>query len=179
MWENEQKLVQSKQILENSQKDYVEQKAKIQEEFIQAQEEIDSAKTELQQLEQPKWYLQERNALSGYGELKEDIEKVTLITRILPLFFVLIAVLMSLNTMTRMIEEERGELGIFLSLGYGRGRILWMYLLYVLIASIIGVVSGFFVGCSLIPRIVYTCYQANYILFALQIHYDISVFLFM
>ena len=179
LWENEQKLVQSKQILENSQKDYVEQKAKIQEEFIQAQEEIDSAKTELQQLEQPKWYLQERNALSGYGELKEDVEKVTLIARILPLFFVLIAVLMSLNTMTRMIEEERGELGIFLSLGYGRGRILWMYLLYVLIASIIGVVSGFFVGCSLIPRIVYTCYQANYILPALQIHYDMAVFLLM
>lgn len=179
LWKNEQIIAQSEQALESGRKDYAEQKLAAEKEFIQAQEEIDSAKETLLQLEQPEWYLQERSSLSGYVELEEDIEKVTLIARILPLFFILIAVLMSLNTMTRMIEEERSELGIFLSLGYGKGRILWMYLLYVLAASAVGVISGFFVGCSLIPRIVYSCYQANYILPPLQLHYDMAVFLLM
>ena len=144
------------------------------EEFASAQEEINDAYEELSNISYPQWYIQGRESLSGYSELEEDIEKVELIAGILPIFFMLIAALMSLNTMTRMIEEERGELGILASLGYGKGKILWMYLLYVLIASIIGVISGFFVGCRLIPEIVYSCYQANYILPALQIKYDVG-----
>ncbi|KAF0092382.1 MAG: hypothetical protein FD141_566 [Fusobacteria bacterium] len=127
----------------------------------------------LSQLEKPKWYIFDRTSAPGYTSLEEDTKKVTLIAQVLPIFFIAIVALMSLNTMTRMIDEERGEIGTLTSLGYYNSSIISMYLLYVFTASIIGILSGFFLGSSLIPFIIYSTYQSSYILPKLIISYDL------
>jgi putative ABC transport system permease protein len=127
----------------------------------------------LSQLEKPKWYIFDRTSSPGYSSLEEDTKKVTLIAQVLPVFFIAIVALMSLNTMTRMIDEERGEIGTLTSLGYSNKSILSMYLLYVFTASIIGILGGFFLGSSLIPYIINSTYQSSYILPSLIISYDL------
>jgi len=131
----------------------------------------------LSQLEKPKWYIFDRTSAPGYSSLEEDTKKVTLIAQVLPVFFIAIVALMSLNTMTRMIDEERGEIGTLTSLGYSSKSILSMYLLYVFAASIIGILGGFFLGSSLIPYIIYSTYQSSYILPKLIISYDLIALL--
>lgn len=128
--------------------------------------------------EKPQWYIFDRTSTPGYTSLEEDTEKVTLIAQVLPVFFIAIVALMSLNTMTRMIDEERGEIGTLTSLGYSNAHILSMYLLYVFTASFIGILGGFFLGSSLIPYIIYSTYQSSYILPKMIVGYDlISLFL--
>lgn len=129
----------------------------------------------LSQFEKPKWYIFDRTSAPGYSSLEEDTKKVTLIAQVLPVFFIAIVALMSLNTMTRMIDEERGEIGTLTSLGYTNSSILSMYLLYVFIASVIGILGGFFLGSSLIPYIINSTYQSSYILPPLIISYDLLV----
>lgn len=133
----------------------------------------DSSFEKLSQLEKPKWFIFDRTSAPGYTSLEEDTKKVTLIAQVLPIFFIAIVALMSLNTMTRMIDEERGEIGTLTSLGYSNSSILSMYLLYVFTASIIGILGGFFLGSSLIPYIIYSTYQSSYILPKLIISYDL------
>lgn len=135
--------------------------------------EVNSSFENLSQLEKPKWYIFDRTFAPGYTSLEEDTKKVTLIAQVLPIFFIAIVALMSLNTMTRMIDEERGEIGTLTSLGYYNSSILSMYLLYVFTASIIGIFGGFFLGSSLIPYIIYSTYQSSYILPKLIISYDL------
>ncbi|MDD2371044.1 MAG: ABC transporter permease [Firmicutes bacterium] len=127
--------------------------------------------------ETTKWYIFDRTDLPGYVALNEDTQKVSLIAAILPVFFMVIVALMSLNTMTRMIEEERGEMGTLTSLGYSNSKILSMYLLYVFIASIAGILIGFFGGSSLIPYIIHSVYKANYILPPLILKFNLLTLL--
>lgn len=129
-------------------------------------------RSSLEEIKKPEWYILDRNDFPGYASLREDTRKVTLIAGILPLFFILIVALMSQNTMTRMIEEERGEIGTLTSLGYSRRQILSTYIIYVTVASLAGIMSGFFIGSYLIPYIIYTTYAANYLLPKLIIGYD-------
>jgi len=123
--------------------------------------------------ENTKWYVFDRTDFPGFVALHEDTQKVSLIANVLPVFFMLIVALMSLNTMTRMIEEERGEIGTLTSLGYSNNSILSMYLLYVFIASISGILLGFFGGSTLIPFIIHSVYKANYILPPLILKFNI------
>lgn len=83
---------------------------------------------------------------------------------------------MCFNTMNRMIEEERGEIGVLSSLGYGSFSIINGYLFYVFFATVIGVTIGLLIGYTLIPNIIYTIYNANYILPSLSINMKLLPF---
>lgn len=129
--------------------------AKFSAEIADAETKISDAKAKLSDIERPKWYIFDRGAAAGYNELDGNVGVVTAVSNILPLFFVLIAMLMTSNSMARMITEERGELGTLTSLGYKDRSIIFTYLLYVLSASGLGGVIGFFVGCRFIPPLIY------------------------
>ena len=88
----------------------------------------------------------------------------------------LVVALMSLNTMTRMIEEERSEIGTLKSLGYSNFKIILSYIIYVSIATVFGTIIGFVLGNNLIPRIIYSVYTANYILPELILSLNILMF---
>ncbi len=123
---------------------------------------INESKEEIQNIDKPVWYLLTRNDLTGYTSFYESATKVDSIATVFPLFFILIAFLMAFNTMNRMIEEERSEIGAFISLGISKITICFSYLLYILLACILGLVIGLSVGYSLIPRILYTVYAAAF-----------------
>lgn len=129
----------------------------------------------LNSLEKPTWHLQDRASINGYRNLKDDTDKVAALAIILPVFFMAIVILMALNTLTRMVEEERGEIGILTSLGYSNARIMLMYLSYSITSSLFGITLGFFLGSYAIPKVIYSVYGGTYILPKLILHYDYSL----
>lgn len=132
------------------------------EEIANYDNEINEAKEEIQTIEKPIWYLLTREDLTGYTSFYESATKVDSIAAVFPIFFILIAFLMAFNTMNRMIEEERSEIGAFISLSIKKTTVTFSYLLYVFIACVIGLVIGLSVGYTLIPRILYTVYAASF-----------------
>lgn len=137
--------------------------------------EIEKIRAILDELEKPVWYLLDRSNINGYINLKEDTDKVILIANVLPIFFMLVVAFMALNTLTRMIEEERGEIGTLAALGYSNFKIMLMYILYSIFATLFGIVLGFFLGSFALPKIIYSVYASNYNLPALIISYNLSM----
>lgn len=111
------------------------------------------------QVEKPKWYIDDRDSIPGYNIFQLGTDTITSLADIFPLFFIVIVILMTSNTMARMIVEERSELGTLTSLGYKNSSIISTYLIYVLSATLLGAISGFFVGCSIIPKIIYSTFK--------------------
>lgn len=110
-----------------------------------------------------KWYIFDRNdVVSSYQILESEYNQVTTIATIIPLFFILIVLLMTSNTMTRMIVEERGEMGTMSSLGMSNLRIISSYLIYVLSSTILGTILGYFIGTLVIPPLVYNCFTVTF-----------------
>ncbi len=136
--------------------------AKIENAKKEADAKIKTAKDELNNIEKPVWYLLDRTDNTGYIAYKEDIIKVDAVAKVLPIFFILIAVLMILNTLTRLIEEERNEIGILQSNGFSKSSIVISYLVYVITAGLIGIGIGLTIGYSLIPQIIYGVFLASY-----------------
>ena len=128
----------------------------------EANQKINKAQEELNNIDKPIWYLLDRTDNSGYINYKEDIVKVDAIAKILPMFFIIIVVLMILNTLTRLIEEERTEMGILLSNGFSKTNIILGYLIYVMTSGLLGIGIGLTIGYSLIARIIYGVFLARY-----------------
>lgn len=123
-----------------------------------AKQELQDGKDELAQLEQCKWYVMDRDDfVNGYTLLETQCDKVTIIANIIPVFFIAIVVLMTSNTMARMIVEERGEMGTLSSLGVSSSQIIKNYMLYVLSSTFLGSLFGYIIGTIVIPPIVYLC----------------------
>ena len=124
----------------------------------EAKNKIQEGKNELTKIDKGQWYLFERDDfVSGYSVLQTQCDKVSIIANIIPLFFIAIVVLMTSNTMARMIVEERGEMGTLSSLGISNQQIVKNYMLYVLSSTSLGSIIGFFIGTIVIPPLVYIC----------------------
>ena len=142
----------------------------------EVEREIADAKKALEEIEKPQWYLLDRTDNNGYSSVWDDALKVDAIAGIFPIFFIIVVALMCFNTMNRMVEEERGEIGILTSLGYGNFSIINGYLFYIFFATVIGVTVGLLVGYTLIPNVIYSIYNANYILPKLEINMKLLPF---
>lgn len=146
-------------------------------EIAEGKDKIAEAKEELATLAKPQWTILEReDVIAGYSDLKNGADTITAVAAVLPLFFILIVVLMTSNTMVRMIGEERNEIGALTSLGFRDAEILRGYLIYVLSATVLGVVGGYFLGCTVIPYIIANCFP--YLLPPLVLEFD-AVFFFL
>lgn len=167
----------NKEIADNEKKlndgyaEYHVNSEKFNTEIANAEKKIADAKTDLSEMEHPKWIIFDRVAGVGYKELDADIAVVSSLATVFPFFFIAIVVLMTSNTMARMIAEERGELGTFTSLGYKDKKIINTYLLYVLSATGLGATIGFFLGCSVFPPLIFANF--NYILPPLIVRYNL------
>ena len=148
--------------LKNGYFEYYKNKEKLDREKLDADKKIKEAQDELNSLEKPKWYLLDRTDNKGYISYKEDIIKVESIAKVLPIFFVLIVILMITNTLSRLIEEERTEIGILQANGFSVKSIIFSYLVYVITAGFIGIGLGLSIGYSLIPPIVYSTMLGTY-----------------
>ncbi len=170
-------LQKNETLLAEKEQEYEDGLADFQAEIDRAYAEIADQKKALEELPKPEWYLLDRTDQTGYTDFKNDALRVDNIAKVFPVFFLLVAALVCLNTMTRMVEEDRTQIGIFKALGYSNGSIMFGYFLYVTIATFFGGVIGLLVGYQLLPRVIYSIYAFTYSLPSLVIHIDPVVFL--
>lgn len=169
-------LAQNEKKLNDGYSKYNENLVSFNKKMSDAQAKIDDAKRRLSTIEKPKWYLYDRDSVVGYDSLKSGTDIINSVAVVFPLFFILIVMLMTSNTMARMIMEERGELGTLTSLGFKDISIISTYLVYVLSATVLGAVTGFSVGTYVFPKIIYSAF-INFILPPLVIQHNMNSFL--
>lgn len=109
-----------------------------------------------------KWYVLDRNSHYSYRDYKSSAQRMNAIAVVFPVFFIFVAALVCLTTMTRMVDEQRGLIGTYKALGYGRMAIAFKYVLYSLTASVIGGIAGCLFGLKLFPTIIYRCWNILY-----------------
>lgn len=170
-----QELINGEADLEAGKASYNANYATYQSEIAKAEQEILEAREEVKNIEKPVWYLFDREDNAGYTTFYDAATKIDSIAAVFPLFFVLVAFLMCMNTMTRMIEEERGEIGLFVSLGYSKGKIITSYLFYVFIATLLGLIVGLSIGYLVVPAIIYRIYVSMFTLPDLEITFNVLV----
>lgn len=138
--------------------EYLDAKEEVERELADAEAELADAEREISEIEKPKWYVLDRNSNISYVSFVMNSEKVAAVSKVFPIFFYLVAALVSLTTMTRMIEEERIQIGTLKALGYGKASIMGKYVIYCGLASVLGCIVGLIVGFKLIPQIIYNAY---------------------
>lgn len=170
--EAEEKLLESQNYLQATLVDEIQLQAAIQElemqkatmetEFEQAEKEIMEAEEDLSKIPIPEWYVLDRNSIEAYVEYEQNAERIGAIGQVFPVIFFLVAALISLATMTRMVEEERMQIGTLKALGYSKHAIAMKYLLYALLATLGGSIAGALVGLKVLPTIIITAYKIMY-----------------
>ena len=156
------KIQTAKQELSKNEQEFNTKKAEAQQKLDEAQQEIDDARKEVEKIEKAKWYIQDRLDNVGYTNIFDAIKTMENISKMFPVIFYLVAVLISLTSMTRMIEEERGEIGTLKALGYNNLQIISKYILYAFLACVIGGILGMSLCFYLLPSIVWTLYSMIY-----------------
>lgn len=160
-------LTSVEQSIKEAEVEIAENKQKL----LDAKEEMKENQDEINDMKECKYYFFDRNDNIGYSGLKDSIDSLDSIASVLPVFFFLIAILICLTTMTRMVEENRGEIGILKALGYNEFEISKKFVVYASIASILGSVIGILIGCNILPNIISEAYGSLYSLPKLNIYY--------
>ena len=139
--------------------EFEEQKKTANERLVQAEASLNGAKNFLLSLDNPKWYVNGRDGgLEGYEAYGQACDRTAAMAIVFPWFFFLVAALVSLNTMTRMIDDERTQLGTLKALGLRNSEIIRKYLFYAFVASGIGAVAGSLLGFAVFPLMVSSAY---------------------
>lgn len=160
--ENEALLRDASTELTDGRKELADGRAEAAAEFADAEYEIAEAEAEIADIEKPEWYILDRNSNLSYAKYSIDVEKVAAIATVFPIFFFLVAALVSLTTMTRMVEEERIQIGTLKSLGYRRRTIASKYMIYCGIATVIGCIAGLSVGFKVLPTVIAMAFASQY-----------------
>ncbi len=153
-------------------KEYEEGLAEFEKRIAEAENEIMQARADLEQLEKPEQYLLGRDTNVGYVMFENDSEIVANVATVFPIFFFLVAALVCMTTMTRMIEEQRTQIGTLKALGYSKFTIMGKYLIYSGSAALIGCIGGFFVGVTVFPYVIWICYGMMYDINSFQFVFD-------
>lgn len=132
-------------------------------EFDSAQAKLDKYKEKIATTEVPVWYVTDREAVASYASFESDAKGINAVGTVFPIIFFLVAALVSLTTMTRMVEERRTQIGTFKALGYSKKSIAAKYVLYAFLATVIGGIIGVVLGELLIPGLVLRTYKIMYV----------------
>ena len=148
--------------LEDAEKELNENKAEYEEKIRDAEQKLIDARTEISKIENPKWYVLDRTTNTGYNSFIQDTKSIENLGKVFPIVFFVIATLISLTSMTRMVEEQRVQLGTLKALGYNKMQIASKYLIYASLACIIGGSVGMVVGFQMLPNIIWMMYKMMY-----------------
>ncbi len=160
----EQELEDAETEIAQGEKDLEEARKEAEEQIADAEEELEQAKLDLEEIEKPDWYILDREANAGYVSYLQDTDRIANIAQVFPVVFFLVAALISLTTMTRMIEEQRVQIGTLKGLGYSKLQIATKYLIYAFLATILGSFIGMTIGFYLLPSIIFDMYRMMYTL---------------
>ena len=177
LYEAEAELAKKEEELADGWKKYEDGLKELEEETSRAETEIADARKEVDALEAPEIYVLERGSNVGYASYESDVSIVEGIARVFPVFFFLIAALICSTTMTRMVDDERTQIGTLRALGYTKGAILFKYLVYSGSAAGLGAALGYFAGVRLFPRAIWAAYGILYGFAEITIVDNIPMFL--
>lgn len=160
------------------QREYEDGKAEADEKIADAQAKITDARREVADIESCEWYLFGRSYNPGYTGFGQDAERMANLASVFPIIFFLVAALVCLTTMTRMVEEQRVQIGSLKAMGYSGLAISRKYLFYGLLPSLTGGVFGLVIGYILFPKMIFTAYQIMYQMpdIELRAYPEISIF---
>ena len=151
-----------KQEIQTAETELNSKKTEFSTKISEAEIKLIDAKEQVNKIEHANWYILDRNQNSGYVSFVQDTQSIDSLSIVFPIVFFAIAILVSLTSMTRMVEEDRTELGTLKSLGYNKAQIMFKYILYSSLACIIGGVIGIIIGLQLIPRVIWMMYSMMY-----------------
>lgn len=155
--DSRQELEEGASELEDGWEEYEEKKAEVEQELLDARKEIED-------IDMTQWYVQDRTSLSGYANVKSDADSIESIGTVFPIVFFVVAILISLTTITRMVEEDRGLIGTYKALGFTDKEIRKKYLLYAFSASAMGSIVGTICAFIVLPGIIFVIFGEMYLL---------------
>ena len=156
------KLEESKKEIETGEQELTQNKQEFEEKIQDAENKLTDAKAKIADIESPTWYIFGRDKNEGYTSFIQDTQSIKNIGTVFPVIFFVVATLISLNSMTRMVEEQRTQIGTLKAFGYNKIQIISKYVIYASLATIIGGVLGMCVGFIIIPKIIFMMYQMMY-----------------
>ncbi|NEG69877.1 FtsX-like permease family protein [Bifidobacterium sp. BRDM6] len=184
--EKSAELASAKQQLEDARQQIADGETELedaQKQITEAQDELDSKRQEaedefakqqqtIDDIGTATWYVQDRSSLSGFSSLKSDITSIESLGNAFPVVFLIVAVMMSLTTMARLVEEDRGVIGTYLGLGYSGRTLSARYLLFALLACLIGGALGLVAGFVGIPAFLIVVIKGLYVIPDITLQYD-------
>lgn len=167
--EGKKKLADAKKNLKEGEKELLEAEEEFEEKSAEAKVEIADAKKDLKEareeiedLEMPEWYVLDRGSVQTFVEYDQDAQRIASLGKVVPILFFLVAALVCLTTMTRMIGEDRTQIGVLKALGYKRFQISMKYMVYALSSTFLGTVLGVIFGQKALPFMIMSAYGILY-----------------
>lgn len=160
--DGEAEISENERALEDAKVEYEEGKKEAEGEIADGEAKIADAEEELAEIEDPKWYVYDRSNLPEHDGYGENADRMRAIGKVFPVIFFLVAALISLTSMTRMVEEQRTQIGTMKALGYSKWAIASKYLGYALLATAGGSIIGFLIGEKVLPFIIIYAYGIMY-----------------
>ena len=171
--EAQAQLNAGKREYEKGLKEYEEAQMTFNDEIEQAQNDLNKAQEELEALPNASWILLDRDSHYSSYMYKNTIRQMSAIGYAMPFLFYLVAALVCMTTMTRLVDEQRSQIGIFLALGFSEGRIIGKYVLYALLAALGGSVLGIIFGQLIFPTVIYNTWRLMYDLPEIRFYYPL------
>ena len=158
----EKKLDESVKQIEEAEAALAKSREEFNSKISDAEKELDDAEEEVNSIERPTWYILDRQQNAGYVSYMQDTDRVANLAQVFPIVFFIVAALISLTSMTRMVEEQRVQIGTLKALGYNKLQIASKYIIYATLATVIGGLIGLVIGFSILPKVIADIYAMVY-----------------
>ena len=157
--------------LEESRTEYESQKAEAEQKLADGLAQLNDAEEQVSQIKKGEWYVLDRTSTMSCVTFAQYADRMDAIARVFPVFFFLVAALVATTTMTRMVDENRLQMGTLKALGYSNAKIAGKYLFYALSASVLGSIAGMVVGFIVFPLIIWYAYQMIFSMPTFHLHF--------
>ncbi|WP_066893262.1 FtsX-like permease family protein [Clostridium nigeriense] len=161
--------------LEKGKKEYEESKDQFDKEIASAEAKLIKAENDIKSIEEPSWYVLDRNSQYSYVDYKNNADSIDKLAKVFPVFFFLVAALVCLTTMTRMVDEQRINIGTLKGLGYSKYKIASKYIVYSFSASFLGSLFGLIIGYTVFPIVIFDAYGIMYSLPKVELEFNIPI----
>lgn len=168
-------LENAKVELEKGKKEYEESKDKFDKEIASAEAKIIKAENDIKAIDEPSWYVLDRNSHYSYVDYKNNADSIDKLAKVFPVFFFMVAALVCLTTMTRMVDEQRVNIGTLKGLGYSKYKIATKYIVYSFTASFLGSIVGLAIGYTVFPIVIFDAYGIMYTLPKVKLEFNIPI----
>lgn len=171
----EEEIIKNEKKIEDNEIKFKNSKEKAKNEFAKAEKKLKDAEDEIKKIEKPEWYILNRDKQYSSAEYAGCADSIDALASIFPIFFVLVAALVALTTMTRMVDEQRINIGTLRALGYNSKMIAKKYIIYAMSASSIGSILGLIIGYTVFPIIIYNSYAIMYTVPKVNLKFDLLI----